>query len=602
METKRLILAIALSIIVITGYQYFFGPKTEDLAKQPIVSQQEVVQDKQEKPTETVSDTNAKTNENAKSILDSFSKKKEEPSAKKTEVLEAVGEDLKGGIEGDITVETDLFTAVFTNKGVGLKSFILKKYKDDNKQLLQLISDKLNEEQEPNYPLYFWPHEESGIYKHINKEIFTYSGRPNVRLGGDDEVELVFRLKDKEQNLSVLKKFVISNNNYVLGIEYEIIKDGKRLPAPFMFGPDLENNIDGIRLQNNLTICAYNGEEVDITDLSKVKTLREGQGSEEIASSRLSGFHHWVAYQRAFFAVIFKTESRDASIRYFVVKDKLNPKEEKFYSYMVVDNPDLLYIGPKDEQEFSKIEAYFPDVNKTIDYGWKIFAPIAKIMLKGIIFIYKFIPNYGWALVIFTILLKIILFPLTYTSSVSMAKMQTLQPKIKAIKKKYKNLKDPEQRKQMNMETMTLYKQEKVNPAGGCLPLLLQMPILFAFFRLIPASINFRHEPWILWIQDLSLKDPIYVLPILMGVTQIIVSKMSPTGGDASQKKIMYIMPVVMVVLFINFSSGLNLYFFISNLLQIGQQYIINKRIYSKKKEEDTLRKVQKRKKGVKAK
>ncbi|MCP4148953.1 MAG: membrane protein insertase YidC, partial [bacterium] len=187
------------------------------------------------------------------------------------------------------------------------------------------------------------------------------------------------------------------------------------------------------------------------------------------------------------------------------------------------------------------------------------------------------------------------------TSSVSMAKMQTLQPKIKAIKKKYKNLKDPEQRRNMNMETMQLYKTEKVNPAGGCLPMLLQMPILFAFFRLLPFSITFRHEPWIAWITDLSLLDPYYVLPILMGASQIITTKMSPTSGDSSQKKMMYIMPVFFIFLFMNYSAGLNLYWCVSNILQIGQQYIINKRIYQQKKDEDQSKKAQKKKKGVKA-
>ena len=146
-------------------------------------------------------------------------------------------------------------------------------------------------------------------------------------------------------------------------------------------------------------------------------------------------------------------------------------------------------------------------------------------------------------------------------------------------------------------ETMALYKTEKVNPAGGCLPLLLQMPVFFGLFRLLQTSINIRHEPWILWIKDLSLKDPYYILPILMGVTQIIVTKMSPTSADSSQKKMTYIMPVVMVFLFMNFSSGLNLYWFMSNLLQIGQQYIINKKIFAKKKEEDKMRKILKKKK-----
>jgi YidC/Oxa1 family membrane protein insertase len=205
-------------------------------------------------------------------------------------------------------------------------------------------------------------------------------------------------------------------------------------------------------------------------------------------------------------------------------------------------------------------------------------------------------------LIVFTLFLKLILFPLTYSSSVSMAKMQNLQPKMKAIKKKYKNSKDTEQRKLMNMEIMALYKEEKVNPAGGCLPILLQLPILWGFFRLLSVCINVRHEPWILWITDLSKKDKFYVLPILMGVTQLIQQRMTPSGGDETQKKLMYIMPFVMTIMFASFPSGLNLYWCFSNLLQIAQQKFINEKIHKEKKEEIREIKILKRKKGAKEK
>ncbi|HNX98959.1 MAG TPA: membrane protein insertase YidC, partial [Candidatus Aminicenantes bacterium] len=145
-----------------------------------------------------------------------------------------------------------------------------------------------------------------------------------------------------------------------------------------------------------------------------------------------------------------------------------------------------------------------------------------------------------------------------------------------------------------------LYKQEKVNPAGGCLPLLLQLPILWGIFRLLSVSINLRQEPWLLWIHDLSIKDPYYILPILMGVTQLVVQRMTPSGGDDIQRKMMYIMPVIMVVMFAAFPAGLNLYWFATNLLQIGQQKIINERVFNKKKEEEKERRALKRKKGAK--
>ena len=167
-----------------------------------------------------------------------------------------------------------------------------------------------------------------------------------------------------------------------------------------------------------------------------------------------------------------------------------------------------------------------------------------------------------------------------------MSKMQELGPKIKAIKAKYKKAKkDMDQRKKMNEETMKLYKDNKVNPAGGCLPMLIQMPIFWGFFRMLMVTIEFRHAPFILWITDLSIKDPYYITPILMGISQYISQKMTPTSADASQQKMMMIMPVIMVIFFMSFSSGLVLYWLTNNVLQIGQQYIMNQ-IRQKKKRE----------------
>lgn len=168
-----------------------------------------------------------------------------------------------------------------------------------------------------------------------------------------------------------------------------------------------------------------------------------------------------------------------------------------------------------------------------------------------------------------------------------MAKMAELQPKVKALRSKYKKAKqDIAQRRQMNEEMMSLYKEHGVNPAGGCLPMLIQFPVLIGFFNLLRIAIELRRSPFMLWIKDLSVKDPYYVTPILMGITQYIQQKMSPTSADPTQARMMLIMPVVMTFLFMNFQSGLVLYWLTSNVLQIGQQYIMNRMIKKKKREE----------------
>ena len=590
MDTKKLILAIVLSVTVLLVYQYFFMPKPAAPRQAPLNS--EAVQPL---AGEAAAEPEATATPDIGSILG-----QDEPEVQKSEaILPAVEQDMAAATEQGITVDTDFFTAVFTNRGAGLTSFVLKRYKDDAGKAMDLVSRSAKESS--FYPFYFFS-EKDDFSKILNKALFQYQGESTVRINGREQKELVFEFADLEQNLKATKKFVFSADSYLIRLDFQVSRNGQVIDAlPVVFGPDLENNDSGDRsMMMNLQIAAYANEKLETVVFAKQKTVPQaGQSIEKIAGEKGSGFY-WAAYETTYFAAVFKTDPLKSKLSYQVIKQPLAKNQAKLYSYLIVTNPTALFIGPKDEKILAAVEKEFPDLNKIIDYGW--FGAIAKIMLKGIVLIHGFLPNYGWALILFTLFLKLVLFPLTYSSSVSMAKMQSLQPKMKAIKKKYKNTKDMEQRKLMNMEIMALYKQEKVNPAGGCLPILLQLPILFGFFRLLSVSINVRHEPWILWITDLSKKDPYYVLPILMGVTQFIQQRMTPSGGDETQKKLMYIMPVVMTVMFASFPSGLNLYWCFSNVLQIGQQHIINEKIHKKKKEEEKEFKILKRKKGAKEK
>ncbi|MGE5741649.1 MAG: membrane protein insertase YidC, partial [Candidatus Aminicenantes bacterium RBG_16_66_30] len=203
------------------------------------------------------------------------------------------------------------------------------------------------------------------------------------------------------------------------------------------------------------------------------------------------------------------------------------------------------------------------------------------ILLVVVKFCHKLVPNWGVAIILLTLLIKIIFFPLTYSSTKSMSKMADLQPKIKALRAKYKKSKtDIDQRRQMNEEMMKLYKEQGVNPAGGCLPLLIQLPVFWGVFRMLVVAVEFRHAPFMLWITDLSVKDPFYVTPVLMGITQYISQKMTPTSADPSQAKMMLIMPFVMTIFFITFQSGLVLYWLTTNVLQIAQQALINRMMH----------------------
>jgi YidC/Oxa1 family membrane protein insertase len=255
--------------------------------------------------------------------------------------------------------------------------------------------------------------------------------------------------------------------------------------------------------------------------------------------------------------------------------------------YLSVSAPQIAFIGPK---EFDRLREFGHDSKKILNFGF--FGAIAEILLISIKAIHKAFPNWGFSIIILTIIIKIIFFPLTYSSTKSMSKMQELQPKIKALRARHKKAKqDINQRRQMNEEMMKLYKEHGINPAGGCLPILVQIPIFWGFFRMLVVAIEFRHSPFILWIKDLSVHDPYYVTPILMGATQFISQKMTPTSADPSQAKMMLIMPVVMTIFFMNFQSGLVLYWLTNNVLQIGQQYIMNRMMAKKKRESHGKRK-----------
>jgi YidC/Oxa1 family membrane protein insertase len=244
----------------------------------------------------------------------------------------------------------------------------------------------------------------------------------------------------------------------------------------------------------------------------------------------------------------------------------------------------LLFFGPMSMQV---LDAAGHDLGKALNFGWFNFLakPCVWLMNK----LYSVIPNYGVAIIILTILIKVILWPLGSKSYKSMSEMKKIQPLMKEIREKYKN-----DKKKMNEEVMNLYRTYKINPLGGCLPMLVQLPVFFALYRMLYQAIELRHAPFFLWIDDLSAPDRLFrfdfaipfmqppygipVLTIIMGATMLLQQKMSPPMGDPTQAKMMMFMPLIFTVIFINFSSGLVLYWLVNNILSISQQYYIQKK------------------------
>ena len=225
------------------------------------------------------------------------------------------------------------------------------------------------------------------------------------------------------------------------------------------------------------------------------------------------------------------------------------------------------YIGPKEHKVLHKID---PVLTNAIEYGWFTF--VAKPIFSLLSWLHSIFGNWGWAIIALTAIIRAALYPLTYRGMVSMQKMKLLAPKLKELKAKYK--KDPQK---LNMMTMEMYKKEGANPLGGCLPMLLQIPIFFALYRTLLNAVELQGAPWILWIHDLSRMDPYYVLPLLMGASMFLQQRMTPTNfTDPMQEKIMKYLPVIFTFFFVTFPSGLVLYWFINNLFSIAQQYIVN--------------------------
>jgi YidC/Oxa1 family membrane protein insertase len=233
------------------------------------------------------------------------------------------------------------------------------------------------------------------------------------------------------------------------------------------------------------------------------------------------------------------------------------------------------YIGPK---ENDILESIHPELTDAIEFGWFTF--LAKPFFKVLLWINDYVGNWGWAIIIFTLLVKLVLFPLSYKGMISMQKLKDLAPKMKEIKERYKD--DPAK---MNMKMMEMYKKHGANPMGGCLPLLLQIPVFFALYRVLLNADELQGAPWILWIENLAAMDPYFVLPILMGASMWFQQKITPSNfTDPLQEKIFKWFPVIMTVFFIYFPSGLVLYWLVNNLFTIAQQYFIN-HMYEKQKE-----------------
>jgi len=537
---KRVFLAILLSFVVLAGYQAMFPP----VQPQPAEAGAPVTQ-------EPAGSASASTPEAGAA-----------PTGPSPVPLVA------DAAARDIVVETDAIRAVFSTAGATLKSWQLKRYLEQGTPLELLPTDL-----PANVPRHFAISTADPV---LSRALATALYRPSAEqltLGGEPG-QLTFEYRD-EAGLSARKTFYFQPEGkpYLLKVEAAVDQAGASRPVTVSSGAGIgEGLVEGGFY--HVPVRAVRHLSGDVEHLA----------ADDLAEqSRFEGDLRFAGVDDQYFLFAVLPGSERVSVEYRPVSIPATTPDGMARALMSFDvaapGPFALpfYIGPKEFDTLRAVDARL-ELVRAIDFGF--FSPIVVPLLIALKWVHGFVGNWGWAIIVLTLLINIIIFPLRHRSMVSMKKMQALQPEVKAIQERYAKFKvtDPERQK-MNQEMMGLYKQRGVNPVAGCIPMLLTMPVLFAFYAMLSASIELRDAPFVGWISDLSRHDPWYVTPVLMGLSMLWQQKMMPTTADPIQQKVFLMMPVIFTVSFLWAPSGLVLYWFTSNLLAIGQQYLTNRMI-----------------------
>ncbi|MBL8523285.1 MAG: membrane protein insertase YidC [Betaproteobacteria bacterium] len=393
-------------------------------------------------------------------------------------------------------------------------------------------------------------------------------------LGAGDTVEVVLTNGDNT-GIAVTKTFVFRRGSYVIDVKQEVKNQSADAITPTAYYQFLRdgNPPEGESSGNMFTgVATFTGPAIytDAKKFQKVDFSAIDKNKQEHDKVATDG---WIAMVQHYFVSAWLPEDKQKR-EYFTrkVDDKLYWAGVFLPMSLVPPGASAtqnmrLYVGPQEQENLLKLA---PGLDLVVDYGWlKI---LAYPMFTVLSWIDKMVGNWGWTIIIFTILLKLVFFPLNQKAGKSMAHMKHLAPKVEALKARY-----GDDKMKMNQAMMELYKTEKVNPLGGCLPILIQMPFLIAMYWVLLGAVELRNAPWLGWITDLSVPDPYYVLPVIMGASMIIQTKLNPAPPDPVQAKVMMIMPVVFSVMFFFFPAGLVLYWTMQNILGIGQQWYINK-------------------------
>ncbi len=547
----RLVVFIVVSLFLITTYQYVFTPQQENIAK------------------------GKKISESTKSSVKGSLPQPESIPLSKENILKTITstypEQNHENIKDEfIQIDTELYSAKLSKRKAVLEELILKKYKDANGKRVSLIGKEKMAEN--SRTLDFVLNQNSSSQNFVfdaDKRLLSLNSR-------NPEGVINFISIPASTGLKVTKSLSFNNSSYLINMRTEI-ENLNEIPASFssriFIGPSFYPGADESNAAGHFGPLIKNNGKVTREKTEKIK--------EPMIFS--DGDVEWIGLESKYFlASLIPEQTKTAG---FMLNDtnkkslagiqtavlKINSKEKLFQNYN-------FYIGPK---EFNSLKAL--KLENAIDFGW--FGVVGFPLLKVLNFFNLYLKNYGLSIILITLIIKVLFIPLTQKSFKSMQAMQKLQPQIKALKERYK--KDPQK---LNQETMELYKKHNVNPLGGCLPMVLQIPVFIAFYNVLMNSIDLRGAHFFLWITDLSAKDPYYITPIIMGITMFAQQKMSPTTADPKQAQIMLIMPVIFTFMFLSFPTGLVIYWTVNNILTIGQQYFIMGKIGTKETDDEKVK------------
>jgi YidC/Oxa1 family membrane protein insertase len=547
---KRVLLAVVLSFVVLYGYQAMFPPPKP----QPKASSAATGPAAGAAPGATASSSGTAT-----------ATAEKPPSAPAQPAAAAL---VSAADESDVTFENQSVTAVFTTRGGALKSWRLKKYQDAARGPLELVPQAVPAGTVRPFTLTV---QDSAVSATLAQALFKPSATAVNATSAP--ATLTFDYQDASGLLAHKEYSFAPASPYVINFSATVSQAGKELQPVVQWGPALGSGVVA-------TSRTYNPPPQPIFYRDgKVSRIAAAKIAANASQDGVFGFagvddHYFLTAALAAGQPLHLDYSQ-LSVPVAGTADTVAHFVDWSARYQAGPRSARFFAGPKD---FDVLAAVDRDLVRSIDFG--MFAWLVVPLLRALKWVDGYVGNYGWSIILLTVLINLAMFPLRHKSVVSMRRMQELQPEVKAIQDRYAKLKvtDPGRQK-MNTEMMSLYRERGVNPASGCVPMLLTLPVLFAFYSMLSVAIELRGAPFMGWITDLSVHDPLFITPVLMGITQFVQTRMTPSTADPMQQKMMMFMPIIFMAMFIWAPSGLVLYWTTSNLWAIGQQAFTNRLI-----------------------